>query len=403
MHCQRVIAALLLIAVVPLPVAAQEGPQDERPVNTRIDPEAERIWVDARVNNATVRLVLDTGAARSVLFRDTAKRLGLKVFETTPDSAVEPGKVTIHRTEACSVTLGLVKYDRIAWGVIDIPPPLQTALHGVLGWDFIRQGILEIDWDRGLVGFRPEVPSRAAGWTKWKVREDAEALIVELAGEDTETVAVLLDTGAPNGVSFGAELWREWNARHEKASSTLHGVYSPGYGLHVEPVQWAKKLRLGALEIEGMPVGFTGHPMLASWRCGAAVGLYGMSRFNLVIDGPGRTVHVSPRPKFAWKSGYNRLGAVFIPEDLRSSALNAHVAPGSPAERAGIRAGDRLLKIGDLDVTVWQTDPQVLPLSRFWWRPAGTELVLTIARGPEQRLVTVKLEDIFPDARRFDP
>ena len=91
--------------------------------------------------------------------------------------------------------------------------------------------------------------------------------------------------------------------------------------------------------------------------------------------------------------------AVFMPKDLNSTPLLARVVPGSPAASAGIRNGDRLLKVGDLDVTAWRTEG----FPPFWKRPAGTELVLTLARGTEQLKVSVKLEELFPDASRYDP
>ena len=74
----------------------------------------------------------------------------------------------------------------------------------------------------------------------------------------------------------------------------------------------------------------------------------------------------------------------------------AHVAEKSPAQKAGIRNGDILLKIGGLDVTKWRTDPKVLPLRRFWIRPAGTKLELSLTRDDKPLKATVELKDIFP-------
>ena len=39
----------------------------------------DRLWVDATINGKPVKLVLDTGAEKSVLFRPMAERLGLRV------------------------------------------------------------------------------------------------------------------------------------------------------------------------------------------------------------------------------------------------------------------------------------------------------------------------------------
>src|SRR5690242_15954824 len=83
-------------------------------------------------------------------------------------------------------------------------------------------------------------------------------------------------------------------------------------------------------------------------------------------------------------------------EPCSNDDLIAHVVDGSPAHEAGIRNGDVLLKIADLDVTRWRTDPTVLPLSRFWQEPAGTKLRLTIRRGNETPEISVLLRNILP-------
>lgn len=65
--------------------------------------------------------------------------------------------------------------------------------------------------------------------------------------------------------------------------------------------------------------------------------------------------------------------------------------PGSPAEKAGLRGGDVIVKIGDLAVT----DKLSLQdaVSRIKG-PAGTEVTLSIKRGNENLIVKIKRERI---------
>jgi hypothetical protein len=410
MDARYPIAALLLLLLLRPPfVLSQERLEEPLPDFARIEPELVRIRVDAELNGTSARLFLDTGAARSLLFQESAKLLGLKLVELAKKSeassaVTEDGRVTFrYRTGECTLGIGPWTFEDATFPVFAVPQGLERHAVGILGWPFLRQGVLEIDWDQRRVGFRKDAPAHCTGWAKWKARENASVLIVELPRDDAPALSLVVDTGDPGGVGFGEQPWRRWTHRHGSAKTTLRGSYQPGRGFAVEPRQWARKLILGGVEIEGMPVGFDGNRLVKTWRCDGRIGLLGLSRFNLVIDGPGRTVHVQPRAKFFWKVAYNRLGAVFIPESLESVRLIAHVAPGSPAARAGIRKGDELLAIGDLDVTAWRTDPQVLPLSRFWEQPAGTELVLTLTRGAEPFEITVKLEELFPDAGRYGP
>ena len=69
-----------------------------------------------------------------------------------------------------------------------------------------------------------------------------------------------------------------------------------------------------------------------------------------------------------------------------------------------VRNGDVLLRIGNLDVTKWRTDPTVLPLSRFWEQPAGTRLDLTLRRGEQVLKINVPLRDILsPRTTKIKP
>jgi len=82
---------------------------------------------------------------------------------------------------------------------------------------------------------------------------------------------------------------------------------------------------------------------------------------------------------------------------LTPSSLVGHVVKSGPAYAAGIRDGDILLRINNVDATKWRTDPGVMPLSRFWDQPAGAELNLELMRGGKKIGVSVTLQEIFRD------
>ena len=103
----------------------------------------------------------------------------------------------------------------------------------------------------------------------------------------------------------------------------------------------------------------------------------------MIIDGPAGAAYLKPKNTPPVLYDHNRLGAVFMPLEKNSTELVARVVRASPAYEAGIRNGDVLLKVGDLDVTKWRTDPKVLPLSRFWSMPSGMSLELLLKRGNE--------------------
>ena len=76
----------------------------------------------------------------------------------------------------------------------------------------------------------------------------------------------------------------------------------------------------------------------------ATLGLAALDRQDVIMDGKNGVVYFARQPSSVKPNQHNRLGADFVTSDLQHDDLVAHVAAGSPAEMAGIRNGDLLLK-----------------------------------------------------------
>ena len=161
---------------------------------------------------------------------------------------------------------------------------------------------------------------------------------------------------------------------------------------------WAEKLAFGSLEMTEVPVAEADKGDVAAGSAGyvATFGMAALKRLDFIVDRIAGVAYLrakeAPPPAYE----HNRLGAVFSPVDLQSEDLIGHVAEGSPASEAGIHNGDVLMRIGDLDVTKWRTDPDNQINHRFWTSPAGTRLELTLKRGEEVFKANVVLRQILP-------
>jgi S1-C subfamily serine protease len=175
----------------------------------------------------------------------------------------------------------------------------------------------------------------------------------------------------------------------------------PGAGTVVIEEDWAKELTFGPLVLIDVPVMLANVAEQAMGSPGfeASLGLAALKRLDFIVDGDLGIAYIRTKTTPAPSYEHNRLGAVFAPTDLQGGDLVARVIDGSPAYEAGVRNGDVLLKVGDLDVTKWRTDPTILPLSRFWEGPPGTRLELTLKRGTETLKAKAVLRQILgPDA-----
>lgn len=355
-----------------------------------------RITQNARINGQPVKLGFDTGSERTCLFMPAARRLGLKVTFPNPAGKAPPGQVVGGSSEECEFSLPGITMTTKLW-VYDPPQGISMDVDGVLAWHTVSDHIFRISLEANSVTILPALPEDLASWTKWAIGAH-KVLTIEVSEPNAERGLVLIDTGSLSGVQLNSQRWRQWREGHRDLPATPTAFFSPGSGLLIREECWADKLDIGTFSIADVPV-MQGRPdgeSLIPTGCEATLGSFGLSRFEIILDGAAgnlymRRVSTPPRPY-----SHNRLGAVFTPgKDLAAEELVGYVVEGSPAYLAGIRSGDVLLSIDELDVTKWRTDPRVLPLSRFWERPAGTRLHLTLMRQARRFDCAVELRDIL--------
>ena len=356
----------------------------------------ERIWLDARINNQPVRLIFDTGAEGLILFAPTAERLGLKVVAPPPEIIPGAGKVVTGTTEDCTLSIQSMGAT-VRFQVVNSPSYLRWDVDGVVGWDAIYRGIFCIDALAKSVVILPAVPAEITSWLRFPVATNS-IFALEIPHGSSPATSLFIDTGSSGGVALGPEEWRKWSAANINEQTTLQAYFMPGAGLVVTKEMWAGELAFGPLRLTEVPVveANSAQVALGGRQYEASLGLAALKRLDLIIDGRQGVAYVRPKTSRPVPYPHNRLGAVFVPRDGHGNDLVACVAEGGPAWNAGIRSGDLLLKIGALDVGKWQTDPVILPLSRFWARPPGTRFELSIRRGDTIMKFPVLLQQILP-------
>ena len=359
----------------------------------------DRILLDATINGKSASLVFDTGASHLILFRKGAERLGLKVSVPPQELKVAPGEVPVGTTEECEFALGTT-HVRTSFKVFEPPSFLNMGVDGAVGWQPIRYNIIQIDASRKQARWLANTPPETATWLKFHIRSRSRVLCLEIPGQEDKSAALTVDTGSSCGAALSPELWRAWRAAHTNQPTTLLAGYMPGAGTVVMEESWARELTFGSLVLTEVPVmpANVAEEAMGSPGFQASLGLAALRRLDLVVDGDLGIAYLRPKTGPAPPYDHNRLGAVFAPASMEGTDLIARVIDGTPASEAGIRNGDLLLKVGDLDATKWRTDPKVLPLSRFWEQPPGTRLELTVKRGAHTLRITAVLRQILGPA-----
>lgn len=362
----------------------------------------DRIWMDITINGQPVHMAFDTGATVSALFRGTADRLKLKRTDPPPGFQPPPGAITGAITEPFDFAYGNF-VERAQFAVVEMPAFAETVVEGFLSWYGLRNRVFVFDPAKNHLDIGDVVPPGVLGWPKFNQRTNTADLGFDVGGEDPQHHCVYLDTGADYGVSLNPKLWEKWVAAHPQQPATIHSATTVMTGPLYAPEMWADEIAIGSLVLTQVPVremdAKEASPLFMPDQA-ATLGLAALRRLDFVLDGTNGVVYARPSGTPARPYPHNRLGAVFAPRADDSDPLLARVAPASPAYLAGLRDGDVLLKIDDLDVTHWRTAPGVMPLRRFWCdRPPGTTYRLSLKRGEKEFQTTVTLRHLLgPEA-----
>ena len=159
---------------------------------------------------------LDTGSNASLIDAGIAKRLGLKAVAPYPGEAGDGGGVrevlqADYAAAGARVERGLF----LAASLELLTRPPATRIDGLLGYDFISQFVVEVDYDGKRVSLHPPGAYRYGGAGEAIPIGLAAGLAsapVTLGVKDHEpiTVPLVLDTGLNGGIALGPRFDRRY-------------------------------------------------------------------------------------------------------------------------------------------------------------------------------------------------
>ena len=253
----------LLALSLPAVAVAQDPPTEPE-----ADPDAQEIAFVDLTNRMTVpvaiagagpfRFVVDTGAERTVVSHELARKLQLP-----------PGRTVRLTAMTGTSSVGTVKVPSLSVGEPprlgsdgQIEAPALSAIHigalGILGLDTLQGQKVTIDFDRQVMSITPSVkrrtPAPATDEIVVRARSVFGQLVVTDARYQGQTIRVILDTGAV--VSMGNSALRRKLARGDaKRGKEIELISVTGDTLQAGYTQIGK-VSIGDMAFENLPVAF---------------------------------------------------------------------------------------------------------------------------------------------------
>jgi predicted aspartyl protease len=360
-----------------------------------IDLVGNHIYVRAAIDGQPVYLLVDTGGA-NMLTPEAAKRLGMATEGNMAASGAGEGRAKMSFARGRSLTVGAVTLDAPTFYVIDLGPLAKVEgvrLDGLIGFEMFARLAVRIDYSAGrmaLVVPAAFTPPPGAIAVPFEVRERMPVVKGELDGVPARFT---IDTGSRGAIDIHSPFIREHKlaARYRPRFQTIIG-WGVGGAVRGSPVRFGEVKIGGAVARSVVGALYLGDKgAFASPDASANVGGGLLRRFVVTVDYARRRLFLEPIPGRDAPDRFDHAG-LFLLRDGDALRI-AGVAPGSPAERAGLHVGDQIVAV---DRTPIAQRPLADWRKTFVDGEVGTTLVLIVERGGERREVSLTLAEILP-------
>jgi hypothetical protein len=342
-------------------------------------------------------MLLDTSAELTVLDLGTARELGVGVsgFGGITGFAADTLRGGVTEGGIAIALPGAIPYHlhRPVVDLAGLEPHLGRRVPGIVGSDLFLRFTVELNYEEERVvlhqarHFQPRPDDVRLPLRLHRHRPYVEATLTLPDGGEIQG-QFLIDTGA----NASLQLNSPFLSRHqvlERVGPTV-GIVTVGVGRRT----MAREGRLAALKLGPFTLDAP-TVVLSSSGTGAgadpAAGVIGagiLSRFTMTTDYRNQSLFLRPNRRFDEPFPSDMAGFAISAgrNDLRDFAV-AWVDPGSPAERAGLAPGDRLIEIDGRPAS----ELSLPDLRNLFRRNEEGELSLVVRRGAETLTLRVLL------------
>jgi hypothetical protein len=342
------------------------------------------IVVDSTLNGKDVSLMFDSGFGGTVVL-DQGIDVGPETGTTTLRDFV--GELHVSTVALKSLKLGSVTLHPDEQFIVTQPGNFSAAygrhVDGILGLSAIKDKVTEIDFEHSRFLFYPGSTDLT------KVQPDNKKIfltkMLPIGGNAIEIAVVppsgqLMTMALDTGNSFYATTHRDVLERVGLWKEGQTPIFMKQSGVASGAVDtWSKKMP--PMTIFGVPVQQTIWDVIdlpsSDAQSDGTVGFQFLRHFNITFDFARRRVEFEKWSDPVENPDVGDVGVVARYDSETKKTVIVLVAPGSPADQAGVKVGDGVIAIGENDLG----RSTILQLRAMFEGPVDSPLDLCLSRG----------------------
>ncbi len=254
-----------------------------------IEKDSHLIFLPGTIGSVSGSFIFDTGASHHVLDRRHEPLLGKRISSEPANTSDVP--ITVDVFNAPNLHIGPLAINRDTPVVVSELAHISAALgrdvDGILGAPFLRDRVITLDFDRGVMRVVHSADATPGSWgVPLQLRVDSNGLphLPEVT-VGTETMSFLIDTGMTASISLAT-------SEFERLAS--QGVITDLDTSHSETASGKVDARWG--RIETIRLGpFEHHSVRVIEARLNTIGIAFLSRFQVTLDVTRRRMYLTPR------------------------------------------------------------------------------------------------------------
>ncbi|WP_430425056.1 aspartyl protease family protein [Phenylobacterium sp.] len=344
-----------------------------------------RIYIPATLNGHETHVLLDSGAEATVLDKAYAENIGIKPTAIVP-AVGTGGRDVAELASGVTIRLGEVELRDVTVALIDLKPisaMIGRPLPVILGKEVFNALTVDLDFAGKTIAFQDPARFRPApGAVRVPVTSVGGIHAIPATIEGGKTVLMDFDLGNGSPLLVFPGHWKAQRMLEGRLSSkSLSGAVG---GLKTRDVATVKSLTLAGVTFHDIPAifGEDDGSAFGNTRTAGNIGMPILSRFRLTTDYANQRLLLTPRSDVVTQP-FPKDRSGLVTRFAAGAFTLGLVAPGSPAEAAGLKAGQVITAINGKP----SAELGVAGLTALRNGPAGSSLAVTVQTGETVNLV----------------